>query len=152
MSTDSRNTRLGSSEPVWRVFYRSAKIIITSRYVEVDGLRIPMAELRGLTRSLAYRYPMVKVAAVTAGVELGIAVPFAAILGSGMVILAGLVSACGMAIGVWGDCRRNPRHMEIHAVIRGQRVVLFGTADQREYGFVWRALLRAVEANEAPIS
>jgi uncharacterized SAM-dependent methyltransferase len=148
MSTDSRNTR---SRPLWRVFYRSSEITITSWYVEIDGLRVDVPELRGMTRCLTYRYPMVKVAAVTAGLELVIAAPFAATLGSAMMVVAGLVSACGMAIGVWGDCRRNPRHMEIHATVHGRRVVLYGTGCQRKFGFVWRALVRAAEYNE-PLS
>jgi uncharacterized SAM-dependent methyltransferase len=100
-----------------------------------------------MTRCLTYRYPMVKVAAVTAGLELAIAAPFAVAYGSALMVCAGLVSACGVAIGVIGDAQRNPRYQEIQAVIRGQRVVLFGTRDQQRFGFVWRALVRAVEAN-----
>lgn len=143
MSISSANR----SKPTWRVLYQGADITVTTWHVEVDGLRIAVPELRGMTRCLTYRYPMVKVAAVTAGLELAIAAPFAVAYGSAMMACAGLVSACGMAAGVWGDVRRNPRHQEIHATVRGQRVVLYGTHDHQRFGFVWRALIRAVEAN-----
>jgi hypothetical protein len=143
MSTSSASR----SKPLWRVLYEGAEITVTTWHVEVDGLRVAIPELRGMTRCLTYRYPMVKVAAVTAGLELAIAAPFAVAYGSALMICAGVVSACGVAIGVIGDAQRNPRYQEIHAVVRGQRVVLFGTRDQQKFGFVWRALIRAVEAN-----
>ncbi|WP_433375646.1 DUF6232 family protein [Actinoplanes sp. CA-142083] len=143
MSTSSASR----SKPLWRVLYEGAEITVTTWHVEVDGLRIAIPELRGMTRCLTYRYPMVKVAAVTAGLELAIAAPFAVAYGSALMVCAGLVSACGVAFGVIGDAQRNPRYQEIHAVIRGQRVVLYGTRDHQQFGFVWRALIRAVEAN-----
>jgi hypothetical protein len=47
----------------------------------------------------------------------------------------------------YGYFRKNPRYLEIHATLRGRRIVLFGTRDDRIFGFVWRALVRAVEDN-----
>ncbi|WP_430782013.1 DUF6232 family protein [Actinoplanes sp. G11-F43] len=41
--------------------------------------------------------------------------------------------------------QRTPRRMEIHATIDGQWTVLYSTTDHREFGRVWRALIRAVE-------
>lgn len=134
-----------ADRPAWRIHYGSAEIIVTSWYVEVDGLRVPIRELRAATRVLTYRYPLVKVAAVTGAVELGIALPFAAVGQSWAMLGVGVLSAFGMVAGIWGDSRRNPRHQEIHATVRGRRVVLFGTGDHREFGCVWRALVRAVE-------
>ena len=67
--------------------------------------------------------------------------------GSAMMICVGFLSACGMAAGVLNDFHRNPRYQEIHATLRGRRVVLFGTRDHRIFGFVWRALVRAIEDN-----
>jgi hypothetical protein len=143
MSTSSASRR----KPAFRVLYRGPGITITSWHIHVDGLRIPVPELHHMTRCLTYRYPMVRVAAVTAGLELAIAVPIAAIFGSAMMIAAGLVSAGGMVIGVWGDSRRNPRYQEIQATLHGRRVVVFGTGDHQQFGFVWRALIRATEVN-----
>jgi len=143
MSTSSASR----SKPLWRVLYEGAEITVTTWHVEVDGLRIAIPELRGMTRCLTYRYPMVKVAAVTAGLELAIAAPFAVAYGSAMMAGVGLLSAIGMAAGAINDLHRNPRYQEIHATLRGRRVVLFGSRDHRIFGYVWRALVRAVEDN-----
>lgn len=141
MSTSNASRR----KPAFRVLYQGAEITITSWHVQVDGVRIAVPELRDMTRCLTYRYPMVKVAAMTAGLELAIAAPFAVAYGSATMICFGFVSAFGMAVGAWGDTRRNPRYLEIRATLRGRRVVLFGTPDHQEFGFVWRALIRAAE-------
>jgi Family of unknown function (DUF6232) len=47
----------------------------------------------------------------------------------------------------YGYFRRKPRRMELTARYQGRRVVLFVSADQRVFGQVWRAAVRAVEAN-----
>ena len=143
MSTSSASRR----KPVFRVLYESDEITITSWHIHVDGLRINVSELRAVERHLTYGYPTVKVAAITAGLELAIAAPFAVAYGSAMMICVGFLSACGMAAGVLNDFHRNPRYQEIHATLRGRRVVLFGTRDHRIFGFVWRALVRAIEDN-----
>jgi uncharacterized SAM-dependent methyltransferase len=143
MSTSSASRR----KPVFRVLYESDEITITSWHIHVDGLRINVAELGAVERHLTYGYPTVKVAAITAGLELAIAAPFAVVYGSAMMICVGFVSAAGMALGALNDFHKNPRYQEIHATLRGRRVVLFGTRDHRIFGFVWRALVRAVEDN-----
>jgi len=143
MSTSSASRR----KPVFRVLYESDEITITSWHIHVDGLRINVSELRAVERHLTYGYPTVKVAAITAGLELAIAAPFAVAYGSAMMAGVGLVSAIGMAAGALNDLHRNPRYQEIHATLRGRRVVLFGSRDHRIFGFVWRALVRAVEDN-----
>ena len=143
MSTSSASRR----KPVFRVLYESDEITITSWHIHVDGLRINVSELRAMERQLTYGYPTVKVAAITAGLELVIAAPFAVAYGSAMMICVGFLSACGMAAGALNDFHRNPRYQEIHATLRGRRVVLFGTRDHRIFGFVWRALVRAIEDN-----
>ncbi len=47
----------------------------------------------------------------------------------------------------YGYLRRKPQRMELTARYEGRRVVLFVSADQRVFGQVWRAAVRAVEAN-----
>lgn len=143
MSTSSASRR----KPVFRVLYESDEITITSWHIHVDGLRINVSELWAAERHLTYGYPTVRVAAMTAGVELAIAAPFAVLYGSAMMIGVGILSACGMAAGALNDFHKNPRNLEIHATLHGRRVVLFGTRDQRIFGFVWRAMVRAVEEN-----
>ena len=134
---------------MFRVLYESDEITITSWHIHVDGLRINVSELGAVERQLTYGYPAVKVAAITAGLELAIAAPFAAAYGSAMMICVGFVSACGMAAGALTDYHKNPRYQEIHATLRGRRVVLYGARDHRIFGFVWRALVRAVEDNRS---
>ena len=143
MSTSSASRR----KPGFRVLYESGEITITSWHIHVDGLRIDVAELGAVERHLTYGYPTFRVAAITAGLELAIAAPFAVAYGSVMMICVGFVSAAGMALGALNDYHKNPRYQEIHATLRGRRVVLFGTRDHRIFGFVWRALVRAVEDN-----
>lgn len=125
--------------------YRSSEITITHRHVTVDGIRIPVGRLLPIERCLTFRYPMLRVAAVTGGIELAIALPIAVAQSSALMVGVGLLSAAGMLAGAWGDARRNPRRMEIHATVRGQWVVLYSTTDHREFGRVERALIRAVE-------
>jgi hypothetical protein len=143
MSTSSASR----PKPAFRVLYESAEITITSWHIHVDGLRIDVAELGAVQRHLTYGYPTVKVATITVGLELAIAAPFAVAYGSILMTCVGVLSACGMAAGVLNDFHQNPRYQEIHATLRGRRVVLFGTRDHRIFGFVWRALVRAVEDN-----
>jgi len=143
MSTSSASRR----KPVFRVLYESDEITITSWHIHVDGLRINVSELGAAERHLTYGYPTVKVAAITAGLELVIAAPFAVAYGSAAMVCVGFLSACGMAAGALNDFHKNPRYQEIHATLRGRRVVVFGTRDHRIFGFVWRALVRAVEDN-----
>ncbi|WP_030439911.1 DUF6232 family protein [Actinoplanes subtropicus] len=143
MSTSSASR----PKPVFRVLYQSDEITITSWHIHVDGLRINVSELWAAERHLTYSYPTVRVAAITAGLEVAIAAPFAVFYGSALMIGVGLLSACGMAVGALNDFHQNPRYQEIHATLRGRRVVLFGTRDHRIFGFVWRALVRAVEDN-----
>jgi len=133
--------------PAFRVLYESNKITITSWDIRVNSLRINVSELGAVERHLTYGYPTIKVAAIAAGLELAIAAPFAVAYGSAMMIGVGLLSVCGMAVGALNDFRKNPRYQEIHATLRGRRVVLFGTRDHRIFKFVWRALVRAIEDN-----
>lgn len=141
----------GGRRPPWRVLYMDKTITITSWYVELGRERIAVSELHNVVRCLTYRYPIVRVAAFTGGLEVLIAMPFAAVYGSALIAAVGVLSALGMVMGVWTDYRRNPRISAIEATIRGRRVVLFRTHDKQRFGFVWRALVRAVEDNRGPL-
>jgi len=135
----------GVSRPPWRVLYQDPRITITSWFVEVDGRRIAIPELQDAVRCLTYRYPLARVALVTGGLELALATPFAVWHGSALMLCAGFVAATGMALGALRDFHRNPRLMTIEAQIRGKRLVLYRTQDQKQFGHVWLALVRATE-------
>ena len=137
----------GGRRPRWRIIYRDDRIIITSWYVEVDGARIPITDLRDVLVCLTFRYPVVKVTVVLGLIEAAIAGTSAAVLESGWMIVAGLVSACTVAMGAITDHRRNPRFMTIEAIRYGRRIVLFRTRDKEKFGQVRRALIRAIEDN-----
>jgi hypothetical protein len=137
--------------PRWRIFYRDSEIIITSWYVEVEGIRIAVPELQDMVVCLTRRYPIVKVAAVMSGIEAVIAAGSAAAYGSGWLILAGLFSAGTVALGAVADYRKNPRFMAMEATIRGQHFVLYQTRDKQKFGHVWRAMIRAAEDNRDPL-
>lgn len=113
----------GRRQPAWRVLYEDKTISVTTRYLQVGHDRIPVSELHDVVRCLTFSHPTVKVAAVTAGLELLIAIPFAAAYGSAWTLSVGVLSALGMATGVWADHRRNPRIMTIEATVRGQQVL-----------------------------
>ena len=144
-------TGSGGRRPPWRVHYATDTITITSRYVQVAGTRIATSELHDVVRCLTYGYPLLRVAAVTGGVELLVAAPVAVAYGSAMVACAGLLTAAGMALAAYADHRRNPRLMTIEATVHGHRVELFRTLDEREFGQVWRALVRATENIREPL-
>jgi hypothetical protein len=135
--------------PRWRIFYADSEIIITSWYVEVDGIRIAVPELQEVKVLLTHRYPIVKVAALMSAVEAGIAAASAAAYGSAWMVLAGVCSACTVAVGAIADYRKNPRYMSIRARIRGQHFVLYETRDKKRFGHVWRAMIRTVEDNRS---
>ncbi|WP_148307922.1 DUF6232 family protein [Actinoplanes friuliensis] len=115
--------------------------------MEIDGARIPLADLHDVLVCLTYRYPLVKVTAVMGLIEAAIAGTSAAVLQSGWMLLAGVFSACTVAMGAITDFRKNPRFMTIEATWRGKRIVLFRTRDKQKFGQVRRALIRAIEDN-----
>jgi hypothetical protein len=138
----------GGRGPQLRIHYVSNKITITSRQVDTGEIQVPIAELRAVVRCLTFTYPLFKVAVVTGGLEVAIAVSLATAFGSPMFLCAGVVAALGMWLGAWVDARRNPSFMVIEANVHGRNQVLFGTRDKREFGQVSRALMRALEDHQ----
>jgi hypothetical protein len=135
----------GRRGPQPRIFYDRDPITVTSRYVRAGDLRVAVADLRDVTARQVPAYPLVKIAAATAGIELAVAVPLAVVYGSLLMVCAGVLSGVGMALGALADSRRNPRFMSIEAEVGGRRVTLLATADKSEFGQVRRALIRAME-------
>jgi hypothetical protein len=136
----------GRRGPRMRILYDQDPVTVTNRYVRAGDLRVAIADLRSLTTREVPAYPLVKVAAATAGIELAVAVPLAVAHGSLPLLCAGALSGAGMALGALADSRRNPRLMFIHADVGDRRqITLLATADKREFGQVRRALIRAME-------
>jgi hypothetical protein len=150
MFLESGAARGGGRGPQWRVHYADEQITVTSWYVETGGRRFAIVELRGPVRVLSYPYPIAKVSMITGGLELVIATPIAVTHGSAIMAGAGVLAAAGMLLGLWADVRRNPRFMEIRATVRGHVVAIYRTRDQRKFGQVRRALIRAIEDNGGP--
>ena len=130
----------------WAVLYPGPEIVVTTWWVDTRGVRYPVSQLSEITRMEVDGH-LARAAAVYAGVvEMAIALPFAAIAGSGLMVAAGLLAAFGVGVGVLVDTRRNPRWMALRAVYNGREVELFQTTYRPEFERVRLAVIRAVEA------
>lgn len=130
----------------WVVLYPGPDIVVTTWWVDTRGVRYPVSQLSEVTRVEVDGH-RARAAAVYAGVvEMAIALPFAAVAGSGLMVVAGLLAAGGVAVGVLVDTRRNPRWMALRAVYNGREVELFQTTHRREFQRVRLAVIRAMEA------
>lgn len=139
-----------SGKGVGSAHYLDSEVKITGDSILLGGVRIPIKELRDVTRVLSYGYPLRKLSLIMAALELAISIPIAVVYGSTILVLAGFVVAIGLAAAIYLDSRRNPQHMRIEATWRERRVLLFETRDSREFGVVWRALIRALEDRRMP--
>ncbi|GIG93190.1 hypothetical protein Pen02_81260 [Plantactinospora endophytica] len=110
----------------------------------VEGRRFPVAELSHLQTA---RGPHESLWATV--LALAVALAFAATLtwrGLGGIVGATLGGAATfVALGAVLMHRRRPRTYELWGMYRGQTVLLFVTADERRFGQVTRALIRARE-------
>lgn len=130
--------------------YPGPRIVVTNRWIENAEGRYLVRDLHPITRVEVHAYPAWRMALIFGAIELVLAVPLAAVYGSAMLLCVGLVSAVGLGVALLVDGRRNPRWMALVGVHRGREITLFSTRDQREFGKVRRAVIRAVEANETP--
>jgi hypothetical protein len=145
MSPNSDTTAHG------RIYYPGPGIVVTSVYIETPEARYPVRDLVIENPSGLFAHPA-RAAALFAGVvEFALAAVVATVLGSAAWLwVAGAVVALSVAGAVLADNRRNPRWMELTAWHQGRRVVLFASADQRVFGQVQRAVVRAREAHRPP--
>jgi Family of unknown function (DUF6232) len=135
-----------ASQGGW-VHYRGPRIVVTSRYIENGTGRYLVRDLSLIKQVHGFAHPARMVALICGAIELVLAAPLAAAYGSAALLCAGFVSAFGLAAALLLDGRRNPRWMALRGVHAGRVVTLFSTRDQREFGQVKRAVIRAVEAN-----
>ncbi|MDR7278813.1 DUF6232 family protein [Catenuloplanes atrovinosus] len=142
--------------------FETADVIVTPEYFEVGGRRWPTSELAGL-RTVRGPFDRLTVRAVAAsGVSL-LAV-FAALsfgnglqgLGPATYVVLGAAALVPMLLGVVGN-RTRPRVWELWGDYHGMTVRLFVSDNERQYGQISRALVRAQEvaklgAVRAPVS
>lgn len=132
------------------VYYRGPDIVVTSRCIVTGHGRFLVPDLGDFSRVYEQTHVARKIALICAGVELALATPLAAAYGAISLLCAGVVAAGGVGIAVTIDSRNSPAWMVLVAEHRGRLVTLYSTTDQRKFGQVHRAVLRAVEANERP--
>ena len=143
MAVNSDTAAAGQSG--WAVYYRGPHVVVTSQYVENPDGRYPLSMLSDFDRVVVRPYPAWKIALFVGCLEVLIAVPLAIGYGSGALICAGFIAACGVAGGTLVDGRRNPRWMALTATYQFERIELFSSRSSREFEQVRRALIRAVE-------
>jgi hypothetical protein len=132
------------------IYYESPRIVVTSHIIEISRGRYVVREVRRIERVEVFAHPARTVASICGGIELLLAAALAAAFGVAVFLCAGFLTAVGLAVAILVDGRRNPRWMILRGVYRGQAIVLFSSRDQREFGQVRRAVIRAVEDSRPP--
>jgi hypothetical protein len=134
-----------------RVFYPGPGIVVTSLYIETGKARYRVRDLVVLKPRYIYAHTAREVALYCGLVELLLGGAAGAVLGSAATLIpAGVVAALGLTGAIWIDDLRNPRRMQLVAWHDGRRVVLFESTNERVFGQVRRAVLRALEAGRRP--
>lgn len=135
----------------WPPLYRQPGILVTGEAFVIAGRRFPIRDLsnlrtaRGPQDRTTMRAVLVAVAVLAVvGVTLGATGDFARL--DPAVYLA-LGAAAFVPIALVGIGRRlRPRPWELWGDFRGRTVMLFSSDDERQYGQVTRAIVRAQEA------
>jgi hypothetical protein len=129
------------------VYYHRVNVQVTDRWFVVDGLTYPIGQLNRLRTGRGPLHPLVQTTVAVAVVFVSaFAVSFpmlshnpAAWLG---VALVAVVPAALAVLGV----RFQRRPYQLWADFRGETVLVFSTLDEKTYGHVCRALIRARES------
>ena len=146
----------------WAPLYRQPGILVTNEAFVIAGRRFPIRDLsnlrtaRGPQDRLTMRSVLVAVGALAVvGLALGATGDFTH---QGPIVYLVLVAAAFVPIALVGIGRRlRPRPWELWGDFRGMTVLLFSSDEERQYGQVTRAILRAQEAErmggvEAPVA
>jgi hypothetical protein len=138
---------LGTREVPERTYYERAGVHVSERWFATPHGRYAISELSRLRAGRGARSPAARLAGVLAVLLVGVAVTgFAANYRTpltGMGIAAVALAAAGLAAALRGLERRP---YELWAGIHGGTVLLYWSFDEKEYGHVTRALIRAREA------
>jgi hypothetical protein len=132
--------------PARRIYYDHGSVMVTDQWLVCDDLRFPVAELRGLRTVRSRPYP-------AAQVTLGITATFAAaatvlslVYGHPAVWL-GLAAVAVLPTGLAAlGLRPQRRAYQLWADYQGVTVLVFSTGEEKTYGHVCRALIRARES------
>ena len=132
------------------VFYPGPRIVVTSHYIQNAHGRYLVRDLRVIEQIQIFSHPARTMALACGAIELALAAPLAAALGSAALLCAGFIAAFGVALALLVDSRHNPRWMALQAVHLGREITLFSSRDQQEFQQVRRAAIRAVQADRPP--
>ena len=146
------SSRDGTSEQPQRptiVFYRHDGLLVTSRFVAIDGYRYAISHLNDLTPAKGSIHPGVVAGIVTAAVEAAILTPLASALHRPLawfLAVTALLVPCLVAV----VCAvRWPPRWDLYIRYRGRMVTVYSTRDHLEFGKVHRAVIRALEAHRS---
>jgi hypothetical protein len=134
------------------VHFRDNHVLVTDEVFATrwpDPQRFYVAELEDLHVVQGAVDPLVNSAIHIAATIASVALAAAALLRSVEFWLIA-ISIVAVAGAVAGSCwRLCSRPLELRATYRGYRVLLFSSPDERTFGQVRRALMRAVEGQES---
>jgi hypothetical protein len=132
------------------VYYPGPHIVVTSHYIENAHGRYSIRDVHLVEQIHVFAHPARTVALICGAIELALAVPLAAAVGSVALLCTGFLTAFGLAVALMVDSRHNPRWMALRAVHQGQETTLFSSRDQQEFQRVRLAVVRAVQAARTP--
>lgn len=149
MSIDRGSARTTRSR--WVVYYDGRLITVTSRYVDTATGRYPTSELSDVLRVHTFEHHGRELALVAGGIEIVLSLPLALAAESLAVLVAGLIAAVGICLGVLLNGRRNPRWLELRAYHGCAEVVLFRSRSLAEFERVRWALINALARESEPL-
>ncbi|MDG4820376.1 DUF6232 family protein [Asanoa sp. WMMD1127] len=139
-----------SASPAPTPLYRQPGILVTSEAFVVAGRRFPVRDLSNLRTARGPHDRLTMRSVLVTGAVLGsvgIALSFSgAQLSPTAFLLLGAAAFVPITLVSFGQ-RMRPRAYELWGDYRGMTVLLFSSDEEREYGQVTRALLRAQEVD-----
>jgi len=145
-STEPPRGRASRQHVAPRIFYNHNGIAVTDRNFIDAGVTFDLARLSNIVKERGGRHPGVNVSLVIAVVEAALAGPFAGLSRSAVPLAITALAILIPCLVAGYCCKRWPPAFQLHADYRGEPTVLFRTADEREFGQVSRALVRALDA------
>jgi hypothetical protein len=137
--------------PAGRVYYHRNGVQVTDRWFVADGLTYPIAQLSRLRTGRGPLHPMVQTTvavAVVFGAAFAVSFPVFARDPAAWLGVA-FVAVVPVAMAVLG-VRFQRRPYQIWADLHGETALIFSTLDEKTYGHVCRALIRARESCPPP--
>jgi hypothetical protein len=131
------------------LYYRHDGLVVTNRFIAVDGHRYGISHVTDLMQAKGSIHPGVIAGIVTAAVEAVVLTPLATVVELPLVwALAATALLVPCLIAVVCAVRWPPR-LELYATFQGRTIRLYVTRDHYEFGKASRALQRAIEADRS---